>query len=219
MGSPRHLWSGDWRSDSATVAEELAKRRANGAEPAENLPPVAAPAKTRSAGAGFFASLRHRCGQAGPGLVAWLRHRRERLAALRTAGPRRLRAALLIAGVALLSAGAAFGATAALVGSDSPSPTPVSSAPAWLGVQLANTPFGRGVLIAQVEPGSPAAAAGLQTGDLIDQINNQPVAAPADVAAAIARMHAGDQVKIQVARGTVVYSIQVTLATRPAGYP
>jgi hypothetical protein len=38
MRSPRHLWSGDWRIDAATVAEELAKHRVANEEPAERRP-------------------------------------------------------------------------------------------------------------------------------------------------------------------------------------
>src|SRR5690242_11981226 len=33
MTSPKHLWSGDWRADSAAAAEELAERRAAGHSP------------------------------------------------------------------------------------------------------------------------------------------------------------------------------------------
>jgi hypothetical protein len=33
MTSPRHLWSGDWRSDSAEVSQKLARRRAAPTEP------------------------------------------------------------------------------------------------------------------------------------------------------------------------------------------
>jgi serine protease Do len=40
----------------------------------------------------------------------------------------------------------------------------------------------KGVLISQVEPGSPAARSGLQPGDVITSINTQPVTQPSDVA-------------------------------------
>ncbi|WP_342341654.1 PDZ domain-containing protein [Microvirga massiliensis] len=39
-----------------------------------------------------------------------------------------------------------------------------------------------GVLVQRVEPDSPAAENGLQSGDVIVSVNNQPVEAPADVA-------------------------------------
>src|SRR5436305_9051515 len=35
MTAPRHLWSGDWRRESAEAAEELARRRATSHEPAD----------------------------------------------------------------------------------------------------------------------------------------------------------------------------------------
>jgi serine protease Do len=40
---------------------------------------------------------------------------------------------------------------------------------------------GRGVLVAAVEPGSPAAREGIQPGDIIEEVNRQPVGAPAEV--------------------------------------
>src|SRR2546423_14225339 len=35
MSAPRHLWSGEWRRESAAVAEELAQRRGQSEPPAE----------------------------------------------------------------------------------------------------------------------------------------------------------------------------------------
>jgi putative serine protease PepD len=48
MRSPRHLWSGDWRADSARAQEEARRRAAaaKGPEPDEPAPP-AAPARSR----------------------------------------------------------------------------------------------------------------------------------------------------------------------------
>src|SRR5438876_579370 len=54
MSAPRHLWSGDWRLDSAAAAKELAKRRAQNEEPAkspEPAPPVASPSGAARAAA------------------------------------------------------------------------------------------------------------------------------------------------------------------------
>jgi serine protease Do len=45
----------------------------------------------------------------------------------------------------------------------------------------------QGVLIDQVDPNGPAAQAGIQPGDVIQEVNRQPVRSPSDVAAALAR--------------------------------
>ena len=80
------------------------------------------------------------------------------------------------------------------------------------------TPSG-GVLVTDVVPGSPADAAGIEPGDLITAIDNQSVATPNQVNAALARMHPGEQVTIQYQRGPFVQSAQVTLEARPPGSP
>jgi S1-C subfamily serine protease len=119
----------------------------------------------------------------------------------------------------LLSAGAAYGMVSLLVGSDGQRAAPVAGgATPWLGIATASSPLG-GAVIADVAAGSPAAAAGLQPGDVITQIDNQPVSAPSDVSSAIASGHAGDQVEIQVQRGPMTYTMQATLAKHPGGSP
>lgn len=45
----------------------------------------------------------------------------------------------------------------------------------------------RGVVVAQVDPAGPAAEAGVEAGDVILQVNRQPVKSPVDVKAAIAK--------------------------------
>ncbi len=219
MSSPRHLWSGDWQLDSAAVAEELARRRAQSEEPAGPGPgPEPPPPRSRPS--------------AIERILAWLREARRTLAsliaharaAIRTARGRlggrgrRLAVVLALLVVALLSAGVAFGVTSLLVGSGHGSQT-ASADHVWLGVGLTNSPYSGGVMITTVAPGSPAAAAGLQSGDLITQINNQPIQAAGDVNAALAGLRAGNQIQIQFDRGQVSYSTLVTLAARPAHTP
>jgi serine protease Do len=43
----------------------------------------------------------------------------------------------------------------------------------------------KGVVVTDVDPSSPAAAAGLQKGDVIQQVNRKPVANPGEFAAAV----------------------------------
>jgi len=122
----------------------------------------------------------------------------------------------------LASAGLAFAGVLLLFGSSAQSSGISSQAPAWLGVDTAGSlgagflSPGGGVLIDAVAPGSPAAAAGLEPGDVITQIGSRPVAAPSDIESAIAGMHAGEQVEIQYQRGPQAYKTLATLAARPA---
>jgi S1-C subfamily serine protease len=118
-----------------------------------------------------------------------------------------------------------LGATAAYaVISDSSSstkqPQPVAANPgqAWLGIQLANAPV-RGALVSVVERGSPAAAAGIRPGDLITQLDTEPIVAPAVFVSAISGLQPGDKVDLQLQRGASQYTAQVVLASHPARTP
>ena len=227
MSAPRHLWSGNWRLDSATVAEELAGRRAKTEEPAEVRPELPSPRPRSSVGAGAVAWLRAVRDRVGHRIARARRAPRAgRSSTVRAGRRRQLRAALLAAFVGLLSAGVAFAAVSLIVGSGGQSPALASGAPAWLGIDMFSFPVGGGsfppgggVVISDVVPGSPAAEAGLEPGDVITQIDNQPVASPSAVESAIAGMRVGDKVAIQYDRGPMTYTTQAMLQARPSGYP
>lgn len=126
----------------------------------------------------------------------------------------------------LLAGGATYALVSVLTGSSAKGPATSSEAPGWLGVDMVSFPFGGGsfplgggALIGEVVPGSPAAAAGLEPGDVITQIDNRRVATPSDVDAALAGMHVGDHVQIEYDRVLSTYSTEATLAARPPGYP
>jgi serine protease Do len=76
--------------------------------------------------------------------------------------------------------------------------------------QVANLRIRSGVVIDQVAPDGAAAEAGLQRGDVIHQINRQPIKSAADLAAAVKSLKAGDTVIMQVERNGVGLSF-VTL--------
>jgi membrane-associated protease RseP (regulator of RpoE activity) len=58
---------------------------------------------------------------------------------------------------------------------------------------------GRGVLIARVEPGSAASRAGIQVGDVLTRVGQQPVRTGDDVLQALAA-HPGERIRIGVVR-------------------
>ena len=74
-----------------------------------------------------------------------------------------------------------------------------------------------GVAVLDVVPGSPAAQAGLQSGDLIYGINDVPVASQRDLQVALTnRFKPGDTVTLKVNRGGAERTVQVTLGERPS---
>ncbi len=83
---------------------------------------------------------------------------------------------------------------------------------AYLGVSGTDPASGAaGALVSGVEPGSAAADAGLQVGDLITAVEGTPVFGFEDLAAAIRSSRPGDRVTLDVTRGGSELSIDVTL--------
>lgn len=69
-----------------------------------------------------------------------------------------------------------------------------------------------GVLIRQVEEGSPAAEAGLRPGDIVVEFDGEAVATPAELRRAVRRHDAGEQVKLEYQRQGKSASATVTLS-------
>jgi serine protease Do len=73
-----------------------------------------------------------------------------------------------------------------------------------------------GVAIAAVPDGTPAAAAGLEPGDVIQAINGKPVNSPDQFVSTIASMKPGEKVTLRVWQRGIKRNVQVTLGEQPA---
>jgi serine protease Do len=71
-----------------------------------------------------------------------------------------------------------------------------------------------GVTVGEVAPRSPAAAAGLRIGDVIEQLDDKPIRNFRELTVLLAKREAGDEIKLQVKRDTRSSAINVTLARR-----
>jgi putative serine protease PepD len=71
---------------------------------------------------------------------------------------------------------------------------------------------GAGARVTSVEPNGPAAAAGLQVGDLITKLDGHPVGEPSDLIALVRKYAPGSVVSVEYRRGTGRQSASVTLA-------
>ncbi len=93
--------------------------------------------------------------------------------------------------------------------------------------QLAKTqklPVNDGALVggdangtAAVEPGTPAAAAGIKDGDIIVKVNDQAIDTDHPLDATLSHFAPGTTVSIQVLRGGQSLTLSLTLGTRPSG--
>jgi len=86
---------------------------------------------------------------------------------------------------------------------------------AYVGVELNSNSTG-GATVSAVQPSSPAASAGIQTGDLITAVNGKTINSTEDFISTVDGYAPGDTVTLTVNRGGQTQTIKVTLGTRPA---
>jgi S1-C subfamily serine protease len=136
---------------------------------------------------------------------------------------RRFQALLMAAGLAAAPAGAAAGPS-----TNSSSPPQTYEKLEWsmskgrLGVMVMSltpelrtyfgAPDNRGVIVARVEPGTPAATAGLAVGDVIVDVRGRAIDHATDVVAALAEVKKGQTVSIRIVRDKQPRSLNVTLS-------
>jgi serine protease Do len=107
----------------------------------------------------------------------------------------------------------------------------------WIGIvydvvdrnlaQEENLPIDYGALIARepvgnrqpVEPGGPAAQAGLQAGDIITAIDGRRIDATNSLDDLLSQYGPGDQLSLTILRDGQTSEVSLTLGTRPAGLP
>jgi S1-C subfamily serine protease len=85
-----------------------------------------------------------------------------------------------------------------------------------------------GVLVAEVAEGGPAAGAGVARGDIILEVNGEPVNRPVELAQALSDLKPGEEVELKVKHGDDQRTLTVTLGDRdgraylgltPLGFP
>jgi serine protease Do len=80
-----------------------------------------------------------------------------------------------------------------------------------------NVPAGKGALIGSVEPNSPGAKAGLQRGDVITELNGQPVNGQNDLRLKVGSMAPGTTVHLKALRNGETRDLTLTLGDAPSG--
>ena len=73
-----------------------------------------------------------------------------------------------------------------------------------------------GLIIVSVDEGGPAAAAGVQLGDVVVAFDRQPVTDPGDMLAQLAGDRVGSTASLQLARAGELREIAITIGDRPA---
>jgi hypothetical protein len=75
-------------------------------------------------------------------------------------------------------------------------------------------PEDRGVLVAHVESGTPAATAGIEVGDVIVEVHGKKIAAAPDVLSALADVGKGEHTRIELVRDGQSRALDATLADK-----
>ena len=80
-----------------------------------------------------------------------------------------------------------------------------------------NVPSEKGALVGSVEPNSPGAKAGLERGDVIEELNGQPVGGPNDLRLKIGTLAPRTTVHLKVNRSGASREVSLTLGEAPSG--
>jgi serine protease Do len=90
--------------------------------------------------------------------------------------------------------------------------------PAFLGVQGAPDPQGKGLLLNQVSPGTAAAAAGLKAEDVLVSVDGEPTKDLMSLRSILGRFEAGKEIEVElIAKGeSEAKKIQLVLGAPPA---
>ncbi len=89
---------------------------------------------------------------------------------------------------------------------------------AYVGVELNATSTG-GAQVSSVQPNSPAQSAGLQSGDLVTQINGKSITSTEQFIATVDQYAPGTKLTMTVSRGGQTHTVTLTLGTRPQTSP
>ncbi|GAB3266517.1 S1C family serine protease [Arthrobacter pigmenti] len=74
-----------------------------------------------------------------------------------------------------------------------------------------------GVVVLSVQPGTPAAEAGLEAGDLLVSLDGEELQTSEDLLAALRSLNPGDTITAEVVRDGQTETVEITLAERPTG--
>lgn len=126
-------------------------------------------------------------------------------------------------------AGASLAIPADIIAALAADPGQGTAARGYLGVRIQGVggdvaaalglPEPRGALVTEVQPGSPAQAAGLTPGDVILGVGDAPVEGPEDLSRQVSDMVPGEAVRLDIWRGDGAVEVEAVIAALPDGEP
>ncbi len=86
---------------------------------------------------------------------------------------------------------------------------------AYLGLSSGERPATPGAVVGTVNPGTPAAEAGIRTGDLITKFGGKAIRNPSELSLQVLTKQPGDKVEVELTRNGDRRTVTVELGTRP----
>jgi S1-C subfamily serine protease len=86
---------------------------------------------------------------------------------------------------------------------------------AYLGLSSGERPATPGAVVGTVNPGAPAAEAGIRSGDLITKFGGKAIRNPSELSLAVLTKQPGDEVEVELTRDGDRRTVTVELGTRP----
>jgi membrane-associated protease RseP (regulator of RpoE activity) len=207
MTGPKHLWSGNWQEESSEPAAERVRPVPDAPPPGPDPIPMRRPRRPST----WMLP-------AGLAVICVAIALAEVLPGSRPSGPGRR-------GATTPTVSVVPNAQAPNPVIPGPSTTPraasgntISGRPVtWLGMQI-STENGTAV-IQTVQLGSPADAAGLDPGDVIQTVNGRSITAATQIRSAVRGLRPGEGVAISVVRGSAFFSTVADFAGQPITSP
>jgi membrane-associated protease RseP (regulator of RpoE activity) len=211
MSGPKHLWSGDWESESARAAAERAEQPVPVAvePPAVELEPTPRRLRPRQLLLAFVAGL------LVVGVAVALAVSLGGSSKKPTQPPAHTQT---LPNPPATQTQAVPGASGGSTPAQS-NPAPVTSGPStnWLGMHIVSSPLG--AVVDTVPGNSVGDTAGFEPGDVITEIGGDAINSVQEIRTATQAIQLGKLVSITISRGSSTLTTTVTLKVRPTIRP
>ena len=211
MSGPKHLWSGDWHTESQQPATGPLPLRDPGQD-AEPVPPETPKPRFARRQLAIALTTGFAAAAVTVGLVIGLNSSpAKRSASHRPAAH---------AGPAQPPTSGGQGLTSPTTSTPSPTATPVSTGPSadWMGMQIVTSPSG--VVVNTVRSGSPGDQAGFEPGDQIMAIDGHVIGTVSELRSDTAHLSIGGPVTIALMRQSVSLTLaSIRMTQRPTIHP
>jgi membrane-associated protease RseP (regulator of RpoE activity) len=223
MTGPKHLWSGDWERESADAADGLAGLAPSVAPPDPTAPPpddghrASAARLTRS---GAIASVLAVLVIAGAAVALTVGGGKDNHPPARTATTPTVQSPFP---QSLFPQQQTTPQTTPQAITPTPTQTVPSSVPNqptvdWLGMEIINGANGT-VNVETVKLGSVADTAGFEPGDIITAVQGRQITTAEQIRSVVANIRTGQEIVLQVDRGSSFITIALPMGAQPTTQP